>query len=84
MIKVLETLVLSLVICSVTGLSVQSPQIVAVDDIGSRSAIDDSLRNLLDNFRYSLRCGFPDQGIPSLAPFYLKSADINERGLLYK
>lgn len=82
MVKVLELFVLSLAVCSVTCLSVQ-PQIVAIDENEFRSPIDDSLRNLLENLRYSLRCGFPDQGIPSLAPFYIKSADVNERGLLY-
>lgn len=81
--KALEVFVLSLAVCSVTCLSVL-PQVIAIDEIETKSAIDDSLRNLLENLRYSLRCGFPDQGIPSLAPFYIKSADINERGLLYK
>lgn len=81
--KVLELFVLSLAVCSVTCLSVQ-PQVIAIDENEVRSPIDDSLRNLLENFRYSLRCGFPDQGIPPLAPFYIKEAAINERGLLYK
>lgn len=81
--KILAIVVLSLAICSVTCLSVQS-QIVTIDEIETRSPIDDSLRNLLENFRYSLRCGFPDQGIPSLAPLYIKSAEVDERGLLYK
>lgn len=83
MIKILGLFVLSLAICSVTGLNVQ-PHTVVVDESEARSAIDDSIRNLLDNFRYSLRCGFPELGIPSLAPFYIKSAEVNERGLLYK
>lgn len=81
--KVSGLLVLSLAICSVTGLSVQ-PQVVAIDENETRSAIDDSIRNLLENLRYSLRCGFPEQGIPPLAPLSIKSADVNERGLLYE
>lgn len=83
MMKASGLLVLSLAICSVTGLSVQ-PQVVAIDESETRSAIDDSIRNLLENLRYSLRCGFPEQGIPPLAPLSIKSAEVNERGLLYK
>lgn len=84
MIKVLELIVLSLaVVCSVTCLSVQ-PAVVAIDENEVRSPVDDSIRNLLENLRYSLRCGFPEQGIPPLAPFHIKSAELNERGLLYK
>lgn len=83
MLKIFELLVLSLAVCSVTSLSVQ-PTVVEVDDYEARSPVDDSIRNLLENLRYSLRCGFPDQGIPPLAPFHIESADVNERGLLYK
>ncbi|KAJ6636437.1 hypothetical protein Bhyg_15027 [Pseudolycoriella hygida] len=81
--KALGILVLSLAVCSVTSLSV-NPQVVAINEFETNSVIDDSLRNLLESLRYSLRCGFPDQGIPSLAPFYLKYAELNERGLLYR
>lgn len=80
MIKVSEILVLSLAICSVKCLSVQ-PQIIADDGNIGRGPIDDSLYNLVDNLRYSLRCGLP--GMPSLAPFVISSAEIDERGFLY-
>lgn len=82
MTKVLEVLVLSLAVCSVTSLTVQ-PQVVGTNEIDTRSIVDDSIRDLLESLRYSLRCGFPEQGIPPLAPLYIKSAEVNERGLLY-
>lgn len=84
MIKLLEIFVLCVAVCSVTGFSVQKPQTVSIDEFETRNAIDDSLKNLLDSFRYQLRCGFPEAGIPSLAPFQIKSAEVNERGFLYE
>lgn len=83
MVKLSELVVLSLVICSVTCLNIR-PQIVEIDKNEPRGPIDDSLRDLLDNLRYSLRCGIPHLGIPSLAPLFIQAADINERGLLYE
>ncbi|XP_037037130.1 uncharacterized protein LOC119074891 isoform X2 [Bradysia coprophila] len=82
MTKLLGVIVLSLAVCTATSLSVK-PQVVGVNEVDTKSVVDDSIRNLLESLRYSLRCGFPDQGIPPLAPLYIKSAEVNERGLLY-
>lgn len=85
MTKVLEIFVLlSLAVCSALSLSVQPQVVDGTKDIETRSVVDDSIRDLLDGLRYSLRCGFPEQGIPPLAPLYIESAKVNERGLLYK
>lgn len=83
MTKVIEVLVLSLAVCSVASLSAQ-PQVVGINEFETNSVIDDSLRGLLESLRYSLRCGFPEQGIPPLAPLYIKSAEVNEVGRLYE
>ncbi|KAG4065503.1 hypothetical protein HA402_013273 [Bradysia odoriphaga] len=82
MAKLLGVIVLSLAVCTATSLSVK-PQVVGVNEIDTKSIVDDSIRDLLESLRYSLRCGFPDQGIPPLAPLYIESAEVNERGLLY-
>ncbi|KAJ6636438.1 hypothetical protein Bhyg_15028 [Pseudolycoriella hygida] len=79
--KAVKLLLTSLTVCSVTCVRVE-PDVAKIDDIAAKSLFDYSFKDDLEKFKYTLRCGSPTLGIPSLAPFYIESLEIKHPGAM--
>lgn len=46
-------------------------------DIEQRTKFDDDLREIVEYLRLQMQCGFPEKGIPPLAPYHNKFVEFD-------